>query len=143
VARRRFPMGLHRLLYMGRFLVRQPLPCGETVLITIGGLTQTALLGNSGQFTSNFNTASLPVRVLPTRLSIVMRDSNFNSASNSTSQLTVSAQSAGRPGNQSHGSTFTYDGAADGATATAVGVSGAPVSGSFVFTYTPEDLRHP
>jgi hypothetical protein len=35
------------------------------------------------------------------------------------------------------GGPFTYDGQAHGATATATGVSGAPVSGSFLYTYTP------
>jgi uncharacterized protein YjdB len=39
--------------------------------------------------------------------------------------------------------TFAYDGAAHGATANAIGVSGAPVSGSFTFTYTPGGATPP
>lgn len=67
-------------------------PSGETVTITINGVSITAAIGSNGSFASNFSTATIPASKTPYPISYQYAgDTNFASASNTSTTLTVMA----------------------------------------------------
>ena len=66
-----------------------------------------------------------------------------NAPNNSANDVTVVNPTAVAPTIAVTGGTFIYDGLAHAATASATGASGAPVSGSFTFTYLPGGASAP
>ncbi|MGA7918603.1 MAG: putative Ig domain-containing protein [Candidatus Acidiferrales bacterium] len=67
-------------------------PSGETVSVTINNLTQNATIGTNGAFTLNFPTATIPASATPYTIAYSYPgDSDFSSASNSATALTVNA----------------------------------------------------
>jgi len=103
-----------------------PIPAGETVTVTLNGLSQTATLsntnGNSDDFSTTFTTATLPVSVLPYPISFSYAgDANFSSAS-ATSTLTVNTATLTISAvNQ----TFTYGSSIDTYAFTSSGLQGS------------------
>lgn len=69
------------------------LAAGETISVTINGTTQTtAIVGNTGGFAINFNTASLPISNGYTINYNFAGNGSFKSATNSTTELKVNSK---------------------------------------------------
>ncbi len=67
-------------------------PSGETVSITINGVTQQATVGSNGAFSLQFSTAGIPVSATPYPITYSYAgDSLLSAATNSSSTLTVNA----------------------------------------------------
>ena len=68
-------------------------PAGETVTVTIDGLTQsTTTTGTGGTFTLTFTTSAIPASATPYTISYSYAgDTNFSSATNTSTTLTVSS----------------------------------------------------
>jgi hypothetical protein len=97
-------------------------PAGETVTVTLGGVTQQATIGQGGAFTTTFATAGLAVSDSPDTITFrYASDGNFASQS-TTHTLTVS-QATPTVGVTDAGGTF--NSTAFAATASVTGVNGA------------------
>ena len=70
-------------------------PAGETVTVTIDGLTQsTTTTGTGGTFTLNFTTSAIPASATPYTISYSYAgDTNFTTAANTSTTLTVNSAS--------------------------------------------------
>ena len=72
-------------------------PAGEAVTVTIDGLTQsTTTTGTGGTFTLTFTTSAIPASATPYTISYKYAgDTNFSSATNTSTTLTVSSGATG------------------------------------------------
>ncbi|HET9407547.1 MAG TPA: Ig-like domain repeat protein [Candidatus Sulfotelmatobacter sp.] len=65
-------------------------PSGETVNITINGVTTPATIGNNGAFSTSIDTHAIPASATPYTITYnYAGDANFNSATNTATTLTV------------------------------------------------------
>jgi len=69
-------------------------PSGETVTITINSVAKNATIGSNGAFSTTFSTATIPASATPYTITYgYAGDSNFSSATDSSTTLTVNAAS--------------------------------------------------
>ena len=116
--------GTTQATFTGRIAADSQVPEGETVSLTLNGVTQTAAIASNGSFSSVFNdTADLGVGGSPYTVSYsYTTDGTFTNASQTT---TISVTPA-LPNVQVGEAGGTYDGSAFAATATVAGLNGTP-----------------
>ena len=108
-------------------------PAGETVKVTLSGVTQTATLGAGGAFAAQFATATLPVAGSPYSVAYAYAgDANFEPVSVSTSALTVTKAT---PTLVVQGASATYDGSPHPATFMITGANGENLSDLTTLSY--------
>jgi Bacterial Ig-like domain (group 3)/Right handed beta helix region len=117
----------------GTIAAGSQIPSGDSVAVTLDGVTQNATIGSDGSFSTGFATSTLAASATPYTVSYAFdSEGNFESAS-ATSKLTVNraaAQIIVTPYSS------TYNGAAHSATATATGVAGVNLSADINLTGT-------
>jgi RHS repeat-associated protein len=85
----------------------QPVPAGETVQVTLNGVTQTATLDGSDNFSTTFATGTLGVAGSPYPITFWYGgDTNFQAASGSSTLTVVNLLASGSPFNATEGATF-------------------------------------
>jgi hypothetical protein len=132
------PYGTATVALSGHLADSTASPVGETVSVTLDGMTQPATLDGSGNFSTTFNTAALGVAGSPYSITYQYGgDASFNSASASTTLTVTSATpniAWSPPAPITYGTPLsaTQLDAQAGWT-----VGGSPVAVAGTFTYTP------
>ena len=117
-------------------------PSGETVSVSINGLTRTTPVGASGAFSLTFPTATVPAVSAPYTITYSFAaDSKFAATTNTSTTLRVTQASqtitfAGGPATATYGSSFAVSAAASSGLTVAITASGACAISSGTVTMT-------